>query len=247
MRPWRLQFFQYSSTEAAGSLSCGDYYIFAVLYVLTIVYCSRPCKLSCEHESFIVALVVATLEPPSRAVGHSGANIDEDAALGDSALAHRFKHNDGNVDSTVRRLAVASNEGESWSQPTNNGIIENKRSDGPSRSETQHTVAGCNIGAFPINYMDRNDTGDANWDVSVIHAAADSSTHVMDTSLDGYGSVDRSLKRARDNEDNSARQMSVSGDSEVVPGPSRAAFSKSSLKRLINSDSDDDFDELRNL
>lgn len=209
--------------------------------------CSRPCKLSCEHESFIVALVVATLEPPGRVAGRNG-NIEDESAPGDATLSRRFRHNEGNEDSTVRRLAVASHDGESWSQPTNIDNRVGRGSDhGTSSTGSQHSVAGGNIGVDHVEYVGGKDADEADWDVSTIHAAANSSVHLLDTSLDMSGSGGKNLKRARYNEGVVSGPMSVSGDSDAVPGPSRAAFSRSSLKRLIDSDSDDDFDELRNL
>jgi hypothetical protein len=191
----------------------------------------RPCKLSCEHSSFIVSLVVATLDPPNAGRPSSAVSqeIFGEAASDGGQLDQRYKQNDGNVDGTVRRL-VPSAEVVDTSQADYDGGFA--ADDGDGFGGRSSRAGGGNIGA---------DDGEV---------YRDGKNVFTDFSMDDSASqASYSRKRGREDSTQDREGMSVSGASDVVLGPGRPAFSNAALKRLIDSDSDEDedFDTLRNL
>lgn len=168
----------------------------------------RPCKLSCEHATFTVSIVVATLEPPGRAGSQDNSNA---IFSGDDNLLSRFQRHDRNIDSTVGRLVS--------SVPSESGIYS-------------ATVLGDSPG-----------------DGSVFVSDGDEAKAVQDVSLEvsnltKQASSDKTLifqkTRKSDRDAELVDPMSISAESDIAVSFARSAFSRSSLKRLIESDSDDD-------
>ena len=198
------------------------------------LYCHRPCKLSCEHTSFIVSVVVATFDAPGRATVSQ--DIYNDVAAADGGrLDHKYKQNDGNIDSTVRRLVPSSDLLYS-NQPADDGATgHNDDSFGLSSSNDglRGADGGANIGAV-VNQP--NDDEEPNNNVFTAEFSLD----------DAACQVSR--KRGREARAEHEGGVSVSATSDdVVLGPGGPAFTNAALKRLIDSDSDDEYDALRNL
>lgn len=207
----------------------------------------RPCKLCCEHASFVVSLVVATLEPPNRNSANRGNNgeLGSDMQAEEQAVFHKnSKRNDANIDSTIRRLAPISAE-----EHVNSSQLENGLQESPSeRSSNMAYHAGFNIGVL----ADKNDETLNRKKKARLES---SDTDESDKKYNDIMYAEDLAKFPRQEQQQNicdvhekSKNICFTGDSDEVLGPSKVAFSRSSLKRLIDSDSDDDgFDELRKL
>ena len=178
--------------------------------------------MSCEHNAFVVSLVVATLDSPSRVENMAGS---PGSGEGEERLRRKYGENDDNVDSTVRRLAASPVDGGASQQPWNAEAVALEH------SPVENMLTGMK--RRPFDRTETFDGGRANSDVG------------LDSGIEVLVGTKRSREQEHENLD---AGMSISADSDAVLGPTnKAAFGNSALKRLIDSDSDDDFDDLRRL
>lgn len=196
-----------------------------------------------------MSLVVATLEPPGRASDNSvSQDIYGAPVMDDGELDRRYKQNEGNEDSTVRRLVPSVEESEPSSQSSATigmGIAYS------------HQKAGGNIGAISDAVVNGARIGDFSNVVEIPGIGGEDSAHGGEeyaARMSTFSAYDESVvnkKRSREDGDSNKAgvpERCISGDSDFVAGPGKSAFSRSALKRLIDSDSeDDDFEILRNL